>query len=86
MPRTALADDPELGDPARAALRAVAGHLADLIRHAQSAESVNPDADPEAAAWLLLSVLSARRLRAAAMPEGTEPAVTALALRSLALR
>jgi AcrR family transcriptional regulator len=80
----ALADDPELGEPARAALRAVAGHLADLIRHAQSAGSVSPDADPEAAAWLLLSVLSARRLRAAAMPDSTEPAVTALALRALA--
>jgi hypothetical protein len=80
----ALADDPELGEPARAALRAVAAHLSDLIRHAQSAGSVSPDADPEAAAWLLLSVLSARRLRAAAMPDGTEPAVTALALRALA--
>jgi AcrR family transcriptional regulator len=80
----ALADDPELGEPARAALRAVAGHLADLIRHAQSVGSVSPDADPEAAAWLLLSVLAARRLRAAAMPDGTEPGVTALALRALA--
>ena len=37
-----------------------------------------------AAAWLLLSVLSARRIRAAAMPPGLEPAVTALALRALA--
>jgi hypothetical protein len=36
------------------------------------------------AGWLLLSVLSARRLRAAAMPPGLEPAVTALALEALA--
>jgi hypothetical protein len=41
-------------------------------------------ADPQAAAWLLLSVLSARRLRAAAMPPGLEPSVTALALEALA--
>ena len=39
---------------------------------------------PRAAAWLLLSVLSARRLRAAAMPAGLEPAITALALDALA--
>jgi hypothetical protein len=43
-----------------------------------------PDADPEAAAWLLLSVLAARRMRAAAMPDSLESAVTALALRALA--
>ena len=81
-----LADDPELTGPARDAVRAVAAHLADLVRQAQAKGSVRPDADPEAAAWLLLSVLSARRLRAAAMPPGLEPAVTALALGALAPR
>jgi AcrR family transcriptional regulator len=81
-----LADDPELTGPARDAVRAVAAHLADLVRHAQAKGSVRPDADPDAAAWLLLSVLSARRLRAAAMPPGLEPAVTALALGALAPR
>ena len=79
----ALAGDPELGEPTRAALRAVAAHLADLIRRAQADGGVRPGAGPEAAAWLLLSVLSARRLRAAAMPDSLEPAVTALALRAL---
>jgi len=81
-----LADDPELTGPARDAVRAVAAHLADLVRHAQAKGSVRPDADPDAAAWLQLSVLSARRLRAAAMPPGLEPAVTALALGALAPR
>ena len=51
---------------------------------AQADGDANPDTDPEAAAWLLLSVLSARRIRAAAMPPSLEPAVTALALRALA--
>jgi len=79
-----LAAEPELTGPALSALRAVAAHLADLIRRAQNDGGANPGADPEAAAWLLLSVLSARRLRAAAMPAGLEPAVTALALEALA--
>jgi AcrR family transcriptional regulator len=78
-----LAADPELAGPARDAIGAVATHLADLIQRAQADGSIRPDADPSAAAWLLLSVLSAGRLRAAAMPAGLEPAVTALALDAL---
>jgi hypothetical protein len=83
---TALAAEPELTGPARDAVRAVAAHLADLIRRAQADGDIRPDADAEAAAWLLLSVLSARRMRAAAMPAGLEPAVTALVLGALAPR
>jgi AcrR family transcriptional regulator len=79
-----LATGPELTAPTRDALRAVASHLAGLVQHAQAAGGIRPDADPGAAAWLLLSVLSARRLRAAAMPAGLEPAVTALVLDALA--
>ena len=79
-----LADEPELTGPARDAIRAVAGHLAGLIQHAQADGGIRPDADPDAAAWLLLSVLSARRLRAAAMPASLEPAITALTLGALA--
>ena len=78
-----LAAEPGLAEPARSALRTVAGHLADLIHRAQADSGVRADIDPEAAAWLVLSVLSARRLRGAAMPAGLEPAVTALTLRAL---
>lgn len=78
-----LAAEPELVGPARDAVRTVAAHLADLIRHARGSEDTGPAADPEAAAWLLLSVLSARRLRAAAMPPGLEPEVTTLVLQAL---
>lgn len=86
-----LTAEPELTGPARNAVRAIAGHLADLIRvvraHASTTEAADATgtagADPEAAAWLLLSVLAAGRLRAAAMPPGLEPAVTALALQAL---
>lgn len=80
----ALTAEPALSEPARAAVRAVAGHLADLIRRAQADGDAAAGTDPDAAAWLLLSVLSAGRMRAAAMPAGLEPAVTALALRALA--
>jgi AcrR family transcriptional regulator len=80
----ALTADPALTEPTRNAARAVAGHLADLIRRAQAEGGIRADADPEAAAWLLLSVLSARRLRAAAMPDSLELEVTALALQALA--
>jgi len=79
----ALTAEPELTEPARAAIRAIATHLADLIQHAQADGGFRPGADPEAAAWLVLSVLSARRLRVAAMPASLEPAVTALALGAL---
>ena len=79
-----LAAEPELGEPAVAAVRAVAAHLASLIQRAQADGDLRPDAAPEAAAWLLLSVLSGRRLRAAAMPAGLEPAVTALVQQALA--
>jgi AcrR family transcriptional regulator len=79
-----LAAQPGLAGPTGEALRAVAAHLADLIRHAQDAGDISPDADPQAAAWLLLSVLSARRLRAAAMPASLEPAIGILALRAIA--
>jgi hypothetical protein len=79
-----LAAAPELAGPARDAVRAVAAHLADLVRRAQADGGVRADADPEAAAWLLLSVLSARRLRTVAMPAGLEPAVISLVLGALA--
>jgi hypothetical protein len=79
-----LAAEPGLAGPAAEALRAVATHLAGLIQRAQADGDVRPDTDPQAAAWLLLSVLSARRLRAVAMPPGLEPSVAALALQSLA--
>ncbi len=80
----ALTAEPELTEPARNAIRAVASHLADLIQRAQAGGGVRADAAPDAAAWLLLSILSAQRLRAAAMPAGLEPAVIALALGALA--
>jgi AcrR family transcriptional regulator len=79
----ALAGEPELAEPARNALGAVAAHLAHLIQHARADGGVRPDADPRAAAWLVLSVLSARRLRTTAMPADLERAVLALVLGAL---
>ena len=80
---TGLITEPELTEQAHVALRATAAHIADLILRAQAEGGVSDDIDPEAAAWLLLSVLSARRLRSAVIPAHLEPMVTALALRAL---
>jgi AcrR family transcriptional regulator len=80
-----LLADPGLTEPARSAARGLAGHLADLVRRGQADGSIRAGADPEAAAWMLLSVLSARHWRAAVMPGPArlEDDVTDLALRAL---
>jgi hypothetical protein len=62
--------------------RSLAGHLADLVRRGQADGSIRADADPEASAWMVLSVLSARPWRAAVMP-GPGRGVAGLALQAL---
>ena len=80
-----LLADPGLSEPARRTAGSLAGHLADLVRRGQADGSIRADADPEAAAWMLLSLLSARPWRAAVMPGPgrLEGDVADLALRSL---
>jgi AcrR family transcriptional regulator len=80
-----LLADPGLPEPARRTARSLAGHLADLVRRGQADGSIRADADPEAAAWMLLSVLSARSWRAAVMPGPgrLEDDVAGLALQAL---
>ena len=80
-----LLADPGLPEPARRTARSLAGHLADLVRRGQADGSIRADADPEAAAWMLLSVLSARPWRAAVMPGPghLEGDVAGLALQAL---
>ena len=80
-----LTADPSLTEPARRAARTLADHLADLVRRGQADGEIRADADPKAAAWLLLSVLSARPWRAAVMPDPhrLEGDLAALVLRAL---
>jgi len=80
-----LAADPALGEPARQVAAALAGHLADLLRQGQADGTIRADADPEAGAWLLLSVLVSGPFRTAAMPgrDRCESGVAALALQAL---
>lgn len=82
-----LAAEPALKEPANRAARAVAEHLADLIRRAQSDGDVDGAVDADAAGWLLLSFLAGRPARAAVMPnrERLEQRVSALALGVLGL-
>jgi AcrR family transcriptional regulator len=81
----ALIADPEAGEAAARVARVVADHLADLVRRGQGDGSVRGDVNPEAAAWLLLSVLATRPLRAGAMADAgrVEPDVGGLALRAV---
>jgi AcrR family transcriptional regulator len=79
-----LAAEPDLPEPARTAIRAVADHLADLLRRGQADGDIRADVDPGVAAWLLLSVLAARPFRLHTMPDtGNECRVAALALSAL---
>lgn len=80
-----LAADPGLAEPARSAARALAGHLTDLLRYGQAAGEIRADIDPEAAAWLLLSILATRPIRAVAAPGPgrLETRVAKLALAAL---
>jgi AcrR family transcriptional regulator len=80
----ALIADPEAGEAAARVARVLADHLADLLRRGQEDGSVAAGVNPSAAAWLVLSVLSARPLRAGAMADpGLEPDVAGLALRAI---
>jgi len=87
--RTLFADaasliaDPEAGEAAARVARVVAGHLADLVRRGQQDGSVRADVNPAAAAWLVLSVLSTRPLRAGAVDASLEPDVDSLALSAI---
>jgi AcrR family transcriptional regulator len=87
MDAVGLAAEPAHKDAANRALRAVADHLADLVRRGQSDGDVDADVDADAAAWLLLSVLAGRPARAAVMPnrDRLEQGVSELALRALGL-
>jgi AcrR family transcriptional regulator len=79
-----LIADPQAGEAAARVARVLADHLADLLRRGQGDGSVRADVNPSAAAWLVLSVLSARPLRAGAMADpGLEPDVAGLALRAI---
>jgi AcrR family transcriptional regulator len=80
-----LTAEPGHPEPSRRTARALAGHLATLIRRGQSEGDLRRDIDPGAAAWLLLSMLATRPLRAATMPHPRrhEPAIAALTLATL---
>jgi len=84
----ALIADPEAGEAAARVARVIAAHLADLVRRGQADGSIRADVDPDAAAWLLLSVLATRPLRAGAMAGAgrLEPDVGGLALRAIVTR
>lgn len=80
-----LIAEPGASEAASHVARVITGHLADIVRRGQAEGDIRTDADPEAAAWLLLSVLSTRSLRTADLPSPSrlESGVAALALDAL---
>lgn len=79
-----LTSDPAFAETARTALRAVADHLADIVRQGQRDGSLRADVDADAAGWLLLSALAARPTLVAATGDDTVArAVASLAIEGL---
>lgn len=79
----ALAADPALPELRGPLLQVLAGHLADLVARGQHDGSVRTDIDAGPAGWLLVAVLTTRRLRGDVLPAGGEQAVAELAARLL---
>jgi AcrR family transcriptional regulator len=82
----ALAADPAVPEMRGPVLRALTGHLTDIVRRGQHDGSIRADIDPEPAAWLLVSVLATRPLYGGAMPADQEPAIAELAASLLSPR
>lgn len=84
----APAAEPAVAEAGRSAVRRIADAVADMLRHGQAAGDIAPEVDPAAAAWLLVSLVSARPLRLAAMGgddrERLEDTVAAMAISLLA--
>ncbi|AOR30040.1 hypothetical protein BFF78_02210 [Streptomyces fodineus] len=82
---SALAHDPDLGQPLRQVHQHLADTLADLLRRGQTAGDVRDDIDPHTAAWWLISLLAGRSFRTAVVPDHdtVEAQPTRMALRSL---
>lgn len=80
-----LTAEPDLTEAARRAVATLADHLADVLRRGQADGDIRADLDPEPAAWLVLSALSSRPFRAAAMPDRDrlESGLIALILQAL---
>ena len=53
---TEAADDPEIRRALRAQVREVHGFVADVIRRAQEAGGIRPERDPDAEAWIFISL------------------------------
>lgn len=64
-----LTADPDVGEAARQAIQRIGAALADLLAHGQQAGDIRADLDPEAGAWWLMSLVSARTFRTASAPD-----------------
>jgi hypothetical protein len=78
-----LIDERDVGDAAREAIRRLAEALTTLLAYGQCSGDVNQDIDPSAAAWWVMSLLTARtfRLAIAADPAAVEQQLAEMTMR-----
>ncbi|MEU9080132.1 helix-turn-helix domain-containing protein [Kitasatospora sp. NPDC048538] len=63
--------EPSVAEAGQTAVRRIAESLAALLRRGQADGELRAGTDPDAAAWLLISLISARPLRLAALPDAS---------------
>jgi AcrR family transcriptional regulator len=82
----ALTADPDVGEAAREAIRRLAAALAEVLARGQRAGDIRADLDPDAGAWWLMSLMSARTFRTniAPDPDTVEAELAAMTLRLIA--
>lgn len=83
-----LSADPRLARAAGQAVAAMAAALARFIEHGREAGDIDPQVDPEAAAWSVLSLLASHGFRRTVMPDHArlEHRVTATFLAGILAR
>lgn len=81
-----LTGDPDVGEAARQTIQRIATALADLLGHGQRAGHIRADVDVDAAAWWVMSLMSARAFRTAIAPDpmALEAQLAAMTLRLIA--
>jgi AcrR family transcriptional regulator len=78
-----LMAEPEVGNAARDTISRVAAALTDVLAYGQRAGDVRADLDADAAAWWVMSLLSARTFRLKVAPEQVEQRLTEMTMRMI---
>lgn len=78
-----LMAEPEVGDAARDTISRIAAALTDVLAYGQRGGDIRADLDPGAAAWWVMSLLSARTFRLEVAPELVEQRLVEMTMRMI---